>query len=194
MSKKKPKNKHRNASSAAAAPRRPRARQAPTDELDVWTILAAVGGGIGGAAAGGYLAEKLDWSPEAVSAVMVFGGGVAAVATDGPARVASMGLAAAGAGQLAKTILGDGERAQIHKAAEKLSADRIAAVEKGAAEKIAAAEKAAAKAIAAQLAEKAAAKPANDAAPYDTEEAFLRARERLADLRDVDRADRYAAA
>ena len=173
--KKKP--RHRNAAPFAAA-RRPRAAGKDDDEIDVGTILAAVGGGLGGAFAGGWLASR-GWTEEAVSAVMAVGGGVAAALTDGPARVASMGVAAAGAGQFALTLFEDPEDKRIRIAAEKM------------AKKIIADKEAAAK-LGADKADKPAGKPANAAAPYGTEQAFNRARARLAALHEEEGAERFA--
>ncbi|MBE7452263.1 MAG: hypothetical protein HS111_26285 [Kofleriaceae bacterium] len=177
---KKRKTKHRNAPTGSlAAARRPRAparASAEDDEIDFGTIAAALGGGLGGAFAGGWLAAR-GWTPEAVSAVMAVGGGVAATLTDGPMRIASMGVAAAGAGQFALTLFGedDGSRDRekaIKVAAEKLAADQLAA------------EKTAVKATTS--------KPANARLPYGPEEAFQRARTRLATLHEDEATDRYA--
>ncbi len=176
MSKSKKKHRHRNAASLAAV-RRPRASKPDDDEIDVGTILAALGGGLGGAFAGGWLASR-GWTEEAVSAVMAVGGGVAAALTDGPARVASMGVAAAGAGQFALTLFEDPEEKRIKGAAEKMAKKLIA--DKETAAKLVAGDK------------PAAGKPANAAAPYGTEQAFNRARSRLAALYDEEDAERYA--
>jgi hypothetical protein len=181
MSKHKKNYRHRNAASLAAM-RRSRATTKPNDddEIDVGTILAALGGGLGGAFAGGWLAGR-GWTEEAVSAVMAVGGGVAAVLTDGPARVASMGVAAAGAGQFALTLFDDPEEKKIRKAAEAMAKKIIA-------------EKEAATKIAAATDKPAGDKPklANAASPYGTEAAFNRARARLAALHDEEDAERYA--
>jgi hypothetical protein len=181
MAKKKHKPRHRNASAGtlAAARRPPRAptKKAGEDEIDFGTIAAALGGGLGGAFAGGWLAAR-GWTPEAVSAVMAVGGGVAATLTDGPMRVASMGVAAAGAGQVALTLFGEDDKASdkekaIKAAAEKLAAERIAAERTGAVKSPSG-------------------KPANSAAPYGAEQAFNRARVRLASLHEDEDADRFA--
>ncbi len=176
---KKKKHGHRNAASLASV-RRPRAASKDDDEIDVGTILAALGGGLGGAFAGGWLASR-GWTEEAVSAVMAVGGGVAAALTDGPTRVASMGVAAAGAGQFALTLFEDPEEKKIRAAAERMAKKIIA-------EKEAAAKLGADKATA----DKPAGKPANAAAPYGTEQAFNRARARLAALHDEEGAERFA--
>ena len=71
---------------------------------DLSTTLASAAGGGGGALLGGFLVNR-GWSPEAVSAAMLVGGGLAAYLGDGNMRVAGNGLAAAGAGQLALTLM-----------------------------------------------------------------------------------------
>jgi hypothetical protein len=176
------KNKPRNAASLAAVRRsRPASKPgAADDEIDVGTILAAVGGGLGGAFAGGWLASR-GWTEEAVSAVMAVGGGVAAALTEGPARVASMGVAAAGAGQFALTLFEDPEEKKIRVAAEKLAKKIIADKEVG--QRVAAAS---------DKPKDDKAKPANAASPYGTEAAFNRARARLAALHDEEDAELYA--
>jgi fructose 1,6-bisphosphatase len=181
MAKHKKHNRHRNAASLAAV-RRSRATNKPDDEdeIDVGTILAALGGGVGGAFAGGWLASR-GWTEEAVSAVMAVGGGVAAAFTDGPARVASMGIAAAGAGQFALTLFDDPEEKKIRKAAEAMAKKIIA-------------EKEAESKLSAAAGTPAGDKPklANAASPYGTEAAFNRARARLAALHDEEGSERYA--
>lgn len=178
--KKKHKPRHRNASAGTltAAARRPRtpARKAD-DEVDFGTIAAALGGGLGGAFAGGWLASR-GWTPEAVSAVMAVGGGVAATLTDGPMRVASMGVAAAGAGQFALTLFGDDEKVSEKEKALKMTAEKLVA------ERLAADRALPAKASSG--------KPANAASPYGPEQAFNRARVRLASLHEDEDADRFA--
>ncbi len=180
MAKHKKHSKYRNAASAAS---RPRTASKPDDEIDVGTILAAVGGGLGGAFAGGWLASR-GWTEEAVSAVMAVGGGVAAALTDGPARVASMGVAAAGAGQFAMALFEDPEEKRIRLAAEKLAKKIIAQkeMEADATGKVASGYKA--------TADKG--KPANAASPYGTEQAFNRARARLAALHNEEGTERFA--
>ncbi len=180
MAKKKHKPRHRNANTGTlAAARRPRAppKTNGEDEIDFGTIAAALGGGLGGAFAGGWLAAR-GWTPEAVSAVMAVGGGVAATLTDGPMRVASMGVAAAGAGQFALTLFGEDDKTSDKERALKAAAEKLAA------ERIAAERAAPGKATSG--------KPANSAAPYGAEMAFNRARTRLAALHDDEDAERFA--
>jgi hypothetical protein len=181
MPKHKKHNRYRNAASVAASPRRTSAKR-PEDEVDVGTILAALGGGLGGAFAGGWLASR-GWTEEAVSAVMAVGGGVAAALTDGPARVASMGVAAAGAGQFAMALFEDPEEKRVRLAAEKMAKKIIAQKEAEAdvTGRVAPGDKASDKG-----------KPANAASPYGTELAFNRARARLAALHNEEGAERYA--
>lgn len=84
-------------------PRRRRLRNAaPPPNLDV-TLASALGGG-GGAVLGGVLANK-GWDPTTIAIAMTLGGGVGAYMLDGNARIAANGLAAAGAGQLALSLL-----------------------------------------------------------------------------------------
>lgn len=66
--------------------------------------LAAVLGGGGGALLGGLLV-RWGVSPEMSALAMTVGGGVAAYTMSGTMRTAASGLAAAGAGQLALTVL-----------------------------------------------------------------------------------------
>lgn len=110
--KKKAKKKHayRNAAPAAArsaprshTPRTAAARRAPPPEFA--TTLASIAGGGGGALLGGLLASQEVMSPESVGLAMTIGGGIAAYTTDGNARIAANGLAAAGAGQLALAMM-----------------------------------------------------------------------------------------
>src|SRR5262245_7787092 len=77
------------------------------DPPDLSTTLASAVGGGGGALVGGFLVNR-GWTPEAVSAAMLVGGGLAAYFGDGNMRVAGNGLAAAGAGQLALTLMAKG--------------------------------------------------------------------------------------
>lgn len=181
MAKHKKHTRHRNAASAASRPRT--AAKPGDDEIDVGTILAALGGGLGGAFAGGWLASR-GWTEEAVSAVMAVGGGVAAALTDGPARVASMGVAAAGAGQFAMALFEDPEEKRIRLAAEKMAKKIIAQkeAEADAVVKLSAGDKTPANK----------GKLANAASPYGTEHAFNRARARLAALHNEEGAERFA--
>ena len=82
--------------------RRRRIRRAPPPDLN--TTLASVVGGGGGALLGGVAANR-GWDPAMVALAMTLGGGVGAYTLDGNLRVAANGLAAAGAGQLALTLL-----------------------------------------------------------------------------------------
>ena len=103
--------------------RRRRLRNAPPPNLDT-TLASALGGG-GGAVLGGVLANK-GWDPTTIAIAMTLGGGVGAYMLDGNARIAANGLAAAGAGQLAlsllaKNALNDPPKASAQPAAPKLA-------------------------------------------------------------------------
>jgi hypothetical protein len=109
---------HRNAGPVAAspAPRRSyRPRRASPPDMNM-TIASAAGGG-GGALLGGFLANR-GWDPEMVALAMTVGGGVGAYTLDGPWRVAANGLAAAGAGQLALSLMADREARKAEKEKE----------------------------------------------------------------------------
>jgi hypothetical protein len=105
--------RHRNAASAAPAPRSrgrtssgerpPRAsRSAPPD----WkTIAAAVAGGAGSAALGGLVVNQQILSSEAVGIGLMLGGGATAYFSEGLPRIVGTSIAAAGAGQFALTML-----------------------------------------------------------------------------------------
>jgi hypothetical protein len=90
-------------------PRPPRSRSAGTSRHaprpDWKTIGAAIIGGAGGAALGGLIVNQRVLSPEAVGLGLVLGGGATAYFADGTTRVVGTSLAAAGAGQLALTLM-----------------------------------------------------------------------------------------
>jgi len=88
-------------------PSRPRSSHSPRrDSRPDWkTIGAAIIGGAGGAALGGLLLNQKALSPEAVGLGLVLGGGATAYFADGTTRVVGTSLAAAGAGQLALTLM-----------------------------------------------------------------------------------------
>jgi hypothetical protein len=88
-------------------PPRPRSSHAPRrDSRPDWkTIGAAIIGGAGGAALGGLIVNQRVLSPEAVGLGLVLGGGATAYFADGTTRVVGTSLAAAGAGQLALTLM-----------------------------------------------------------------------------------------
>jgi len=94
------KRKRRNA--GTPTPRRRRLTKAPPPDLN--TTLASVIGGGGGALLGGVAANR-GWDPTMLALAMTVGGGVGAYTLDGNLRVAANGLAAAGAGQLALSLL-----------------------------------------------------------------------------------------
>lgn len=96
---KKHKNHHRNSSGglrSAPAPKR-RRRIQRGDQPSFWTAASAIAGGIGGAAIGGWAARK-GYDPRWVGAAIAGVGGLGAWKLDGNLRLASYGLAAAGAG------------------------------------------------------------------------------------------------
>lgn len=100
MKKQRNKKKHgrRNAAPASASPRR---RLGRGDAPDLWTTVASVAGGVGGAALGGLLvATKTLTEPEA-GLLLTAGGGATAYFGDGYARIVGNSVAAAGSGQLA---------------------------------------------------------------------------------------------
>ena len=83
------------------APRLPR-RAPPPD----WkTVGAAIAGGAGGAALGGLIVNQKILSPEAVGLGLMLGGGATAYLADGTTRVVGTSVAAAGAGQLALSLM-----------------------------------------------------------------------------------------
>jgi len=90
-------------------PRPPRSRSADTSHHaprpDWKTIGAAIIGGAGGAALGGLIVNQRVLSPEAVGLGLVLGGGATAYFATGTTRVVGTSLAAAGAGQLALTLM-----------------------------------------------------------------------------------------
>jgi hypothetical protein len=113
--KKKHKKKYRNVGGAPAspAPRRTyRPRRGPPPDMN--TTFASAAGGGGGALLGGFLAGR-GWDPEMVALAMTVGGGVGAYTLDGPWRVAANGLAAAGAGQLALSLMAEREAKKAEK-------------------------------------------------------------------------------
>jgi hypothetical protein len=112
---KKHRKKYRNAGAtpASAPPRRTyRPRRGPAPDMSM-TFASAAGGG-GGALLGGFLANR-GWDPEMVALAMTVGGGVGAYTLDGPWRIAANGLAAAGAGQLALSVMAEREAKKVDK-------------------------------------------------------------------------------
>ena len=71
------------------------------------TILAAVAGGGAGALGGSYLAAERGWNPKLVGAGLGILGTIGAMKLGGGWRVASMGTAAAGAGQAVLALWDD---------------------------------------------------------------------------------------
>jgi len=121
--------KHRNngAGGAAAAPsrNRPRLRVPRRGTPPPWkTIGAAVAGSVGSAAVSALLVNQKIVKPDTAALLMAATGGLGAYLTDGDARVAFTGVAAAGAGQYALVKIGGlaEKRAQQH-ADEKAKAD-----------------------------------------------------------------------
>ena len=106
---KKPGRRNNGSGGPSLAPPRPRprsrlARGAPPP----WkTIGAAVAGSVGSAIASGLIVNQKVAEPETVALLMTATGGLGAYLTDGNARVAFTGAAAAGAGQYALLKLGD---------------------------------------------------------------------------------------
>lgn len=87
---------------------RPRIRVPRRGEAPPWkTIGAAVAGSVGSAVASGLIVNQKIAEPETVALLMAATGGLGAYLTDGNARVAFTGAAAAGAGQYALLKLGD---------------------------------------------------------------------------------------
>ena len=80
------------------------------------TIGAAVAGSVGSAIASGLIVNQKIAKPETISLLMAATGGLGAYLTDGNARVAFTGVAAAGAGQYALAALG---KAAMRKEAER---------------------------------------------------------------------------
>jgi len=132
----KQRNKHRNngaGGGTATTPRsRPRLHVPRRGEAPPWkTIGAAVAGSVGSAIASGLLVNQKVAEPETVSLLMAATGGVGAYLTDGNARVAFTGVAAAGAGQYALVKLGrlaekKAQKADEEKAKAKADADALA--------------------------------------------------------------------
>ncbi len=83
------------------ASRLPRRGPAP----DWKSVGAAIAGGAGGALLGGLIVNQKILSPEAVGLGLMLGGGATAYYSDGTTRVIGTSLAAAGAGQLALTLM-----------------------------------------------------------------------------------------
>ena len=82
------------------------------------TIGAAVAGSVGSAIASGLIVNQKIAKPETISLLMAATGGLGAYLTEGNARVAFTGVAAAGAGQYALAALG---KAAMRKEAERQS-------------------------------------------------------------------------
>ena len=130
---KKPHRRNNGGGGPSIAPPRPRtrsrlARAAPPP----WkTIGAAVAGSIGSAIASGLVVNQKIAEPDTVALLMAATGGLGAYLTEGNARVAFTGVAAAGAGQYALVKLGKlaeqkAERDQKAKATAEVSAPSAA--------------------------------------------------------------------
>jgi len=103
--------KHRNNSAGGGAvtspSNRPRLRVPRRGAPPPWkTIGAAVAGSVGSAIASGLIVNQNVAQPDTVALLMTATGGLGAYLTDGNARVAFTGVAAAGAGQYALVKLG----------------------------------------------------------------------------------------
>ena len=109
----------------ATTTRRPRLRRGTPP---AWkTIGAAVAGSVGSAIASGLLVNQEVAKPDTVALLMAATGGLGAYLTDGNARVAFTGVAAAGAGQFALVKLGHLAEKKAQKASEdKAKADATA--------------------------------------------------------------------
>jgi len=109
----------------ATTTRRPRLRRAAPPPWQ--TIGAAVAGSVGSAIASGLLVNQEVAKPDTVALLMAATGGLGAYLTDGNARVAFTGVAAAGAGQFALVKLGHlAEKKAQKEADEKAKADAAA--------------------------------------------------------------------
>jgi hypothetical protein len=107
-SKKKGRRNNGAGGAAIARPSRPRIRVPRRGEAPPWkTIGAAVAGSVGSAVASGLIVNQKIAEPETVALLMGATGALGAYLTDGNARVAFTGAAAAGAGQYALLKLGD---------------------------------------------------------------------------------------
>lgn len=109
---KKKSRKLRRRRNAAAAPTGPKPRRRLRLRLrrrsrppDWRTTLAAIAGGAGGAALGGLVVHQQILSPEAVGLGMMGIGSATAYFADGNTRVLGNSVAAAGAGQLALSLM-----------------------------------------------------------------------------------------
>jgi hypothetical protein len=124
------KHGRRNAAPANASSRR---RSLGRGEApDLWTTVASVAGGVGGAALGGLLVATKTLSEPEAGLLLTAGGAATAYFGDGYARVAGNSVAAAGSGQLALAYMA--RRADKRKVRdEKQRSDK----EKAEAEKIA---------------------------------------------------------
>ena len=101
-------NGRRNANSGGSVmtPARLRSRLPKRAPPPQWkTMAAALAGGAGGAALGGLLVNQKILSSEAVGIGLMLGGGATAYFADGNARIVGTSMAAAGAGQLALTLM-----------------------------------------------------------------------------------------
>jgi hypothetical protein len=111
---KKKKHAHRNSSGhSTGGPRpasvsRPRRRLRRGEKPSFWTAASAIAGGVGGAAVSGWAARK-GYDPRWVGAALAGVGGLGAWKLDGGMRLASYGLAAAGAGASALELLDNDE-------------------------------------------------------------------------------------
>jgi len=114
---------------AVARPGRPKIRVPRRGEAPPWkTIGAAIAGSVGSAVASGLIVNQKIAEPETVALLMGATGALGAYLTDGNARVAFTGAAAAGAGQYALLKLGDlavkkAEKAEKEDAGKKAEAE-----------------------------------------------------------------------
>lgn len=109
MKPKQKKHKHRNSSGGTGgggAPR-PRRKYLPRrgNPPDFWSTVAAVAGGAGSAVLSGLVVNQNILSPEASAIGLIGIGGTTAYFADGNARIVGNGMASAGAGQLALTLM-----------------------------------------------------------------------------------------
>ena len=128
------KKRHRNDSSGGAMhvshyhprPRSRRLRRATPPDLK--TIGAAIAGGVGGAALGALIVSQNILSPESVGAGLMLGGAATAYLAGGLPRVAGMGLACVGAGQLTIGLVTKQVVASMasHTATQKASGNQLA--------------------------------------------------------------------
>lgn len=109
MKSKHKKHKHRNngGGGGGGGSPRPRRRIMPRrgNPPDFWSTVAAVAGGAGSAVVSGLVVNQNILSPEASAIGLIGIGGTTAYFADGHARIIGNGMASAGAGQLALTLM-----------------------------------------------------------------------------------------